>query len=73
MVSELEGHLGRQGLGMIAPDEGAHRLADELSHGGDEDIEVIVAGDLGPFVEPIERDASQRSPARERIGPAVSS
>ena len=33
MVSDLEGHLGRRGLGMIAPEEGRSRLGDELVPG----------------------------------------
>ena len=47
MVSDLEGHLGRRGLGMIPPGVGASRLADELESGAKGDVEVIVAGDLG--------------------------
>jgi NAD(P)-dependent dehydrogenase (short-subunit alcohol dehydrogenase family) len=47
MVSELEAHLSRRGLGMIPPDDGRSRLADELTRGAKGDVEVIVAGDLG--------------------------
>jgi hypothetical protein len=47
MVSDLEGHLGRRGLGMIPPEIGAARLADELEAGTKGDVEVIIAGDLG--------------------------
>jgi malonyl CoA-acyl carrier protein transacylase/NAD(P)-dependent dehydrogenase (short-subunit alcohol dehydrogenase family)/acyl carrier protein len=47
MVSDLEGHLGRRGLGMIAPEEGRSRLVDELTRGRKGDVEVIVAGELG--------------------------
>ena len=49
MVSDLEGHLGRRGLGMIPPEVGRSRLADELRLGRKGDVEVIVAGDLGPL------------------------
>ena len=51
MVSDLEGHLGRRGLGMIAPEQGASRLADELSRGTKGDVEVVVAGELGPLAD----------------------
>jgi len=49
MVSDLEGHLGRRGLGMIPPEVGCTRLADELRSGRMGDVEVLVAGDLGPL------------------------
>ncbi|MGE5755361.1 MAG: KR domain-containing protein, partial [Planctomycetaceae bacterium] len=49
MVSDLEGHLGRRGLGMIPPARGAPRLGDELRHGRKGEVEVIVAADLGPL------------------------
>ena len=52
MVSDLESHLGRQGLGMIPPEVGRSRLADELRLGRKGDVEVIVAGDLGAMAEP---------------------
>jgi NAD(P)-dependent dehydrogenase (short-subunit alcohol dehydrogenase family) len=51
MVSDLEAHLGRRGLGMIAPEVGASRLADELETDSKGDVEVIVAGDLGSMLE----------------------
>jgi NAD(P)-dependent dehydrogenase (short-subunit alcohol dehydrogenase family) len=51
MVKDLEGHLGRRGLGMIPPDVGASRLADELAHGDMRDVEVIVAGELAPLAQ----------------------
>jgi acyl transferase domain-containing protein/NAD(P)H-dependent flavin oxidoreductase YrpB (nitropropane dioxygenase family)/NAD(P)-dependent dehydrogenase (short-subunit alcohol dehydrogenase family) len=57
MVSDLEAHLGRRGLGMIPPDIGCSRLAEELCFGRKGDVEVIVTGDLGPLAEPIERIA----------------
>jgi NAD(P)-dependent dehydrogenase (short-subunit alcohol dehydrogenase family) len=47
MVSDLEHHLVRRGLGMIDPSEGRSRLADELRFGRKGEVEVIVAGDLG--------------------------
>ena len=51
MVSDLEEHLGRQGFGMIDPDEGFTRLGDELARGRKGEVEVIVAGDLGNLVD----------------------
>ena len=51
MVSDLEGHLGRQGFGMIPPNEGKTRLGDELVSGRKGDVEVIVAGELGSLIE----------------------
>lgn len=51
MVSDLEAHLGRRGLGMIAPEVGARRVADELESGGKGEVEVIIAGDLGSMAE----------------------
>jgi NAD(P)-dependent dehydrogenase (short-subunit alcohol dehydrogenase family) len=66
MVSDLEGHLGRRGLGMIAPAVGAPRLADELLHGDKGDVEVIVAGELGSMLDtnrPAGRGAPATSPA----------
>lgn len=54
MVSELESHLGRRGLGMIDPAEGAGRLADELRFGRKGEVEVVIAGDLGNLVTPVE-------------------
>jgi hypothetical protein len=51
MVSDLEAHLGRRGLGMIAPEIGAPLLADELERGRKGDVEVIMAGDLGSLLD----------------------
>jgi hypothetical protein len=51
MVSDLEGHLGRLGLGMIDPREGSTRLAEELTRGKKGEVEIIVAGDLGNLVD----------------------
>ncbi len=52
MVSDLEGHLGRQGLGMIPPAEGASRFVQELMRGRKADVEVILAGALGTLELP---------------------
>jgi acyl transferase domain-containing protein/NAD(P)-dependent dehydrogenase (short-subunit alcohol dehydrogenase family) len=51
MVSDLEGHLGRRGLGMIRPADGASRLGDELRHGRKGVVEVIVASALGSLAD----------------------
>jgi NAD(P)-dependent dehydrogenase (short-subunit alcohol dehydrogenase family) len=51
MVSDLEAHLGRRGLGMIAPEFGAPKLGDELERGAKGDVEVIVTGALGSMIE----------------------
>jgi NAD(P)-dependent dehydrogenase (short-subunit alcohol dehydrogenase family) len=53
MVSQLESHLGRRGLGMIAPDLGRSLLIDELCHGRKGDVEVIYTGELGTLEEPV--------------------
>ncbi len=53
MVSQLETHLGRRGLGMISPDEGPSLLVDELRYGQKGDVEVILSGRLGTLEEPI--------------------
>ncbi len=53
MVSQLEGHLGRQGLGMIAPEVGRTLLVDELRHGRKGDVEIVYAGGLGTLEEPL--------------------
>jgi len=53
MVSQLESHLGRRGLGMIAPEEGPSLLIDELRHGRKGDVEVIYTGELGTLEQPI--------------------
>jgi NAD(P)-dependent dehydrogenase (short-subunit alcohol dehydrogenase family) len=49
MVSDLEAHLGRRGLGMISPQAGRSLLTDELRHGRKGDVEVILAGDIAPL------------------------
>jgi NAD(P)-dependent dehydrogenase (short-subunit alcohol dehydrogenase family) len=53
MVSQLESHLGRRGLGMIAPEVGRTLLIDELRYGRKGDVEVIYSGELGTLEEPI--------------------
>ena len=55
MVSDLEGHLGRRGLGMIAPAVGAIAAGATSSQRGPKgDVEVIVAGEIGSLMdEPI--------------------
>ncbi len=52
MVSDLEGHLGGRGLGMIPPEVGRSLLLDELRFGRKGDVEVIAAGDLGTLGRP---------------------
>lgn len=59
MVSDLEPHLGRRGLGMIPPEVGGRALADELRLGLKVDVEVIVAGDLGPLDNFVERQVAR--------------
>ncbi|MDR3632777.1 MAG: SDR family NAD(P)-dependent oxidoreductase, partial [Isosphaeraceae bacterium] len=54
MVSDLEAHLGRQGLGMIPPEEGRSRLSEELQRGRKGDVEVVIASDLGALAQPPE-------------------
>ena len=57
MVSQLESHLGRRGLGMISPEAGGSLLIDELRHGRKGDVEVIYSGELGTLEQPIARRA----------------
>jgi hypothetical protein len=52
MVSQLEGHLGRRGLGMITPEVGRTLLLDELRFGRKGDVEVIYTGGLGTLEDP---------------------
>lgn len=66
MVSDLEAHLGRRGLGMIPPEEGRSRLVDELRLGRKGDVEVIIAGDLGALIQP-----TGPQPAPAAVGPRV--
>ncbi len=53
MVSQLEGHLGRRGLGMITPEAGRTLLLNELRFGRKGDVEVIYTGGLGTLEEPL--------------------
>jgi len=53
MVSQLENHLGRRGLGLISPEVGSSLLINELRHGRKGDVEVIYSGGLGALEQPI--------------------
>jgi acyl transferase domain-containing protein/acyl carrier protein len=53
MVSQLESHLGRRGLRMIAPEVGRTLLIDELRYGRKGDVEVIYTSGLGTLEEPL--------------------
>jgi malonyl CoA-acyl carrier protein transacylase len=64
MVADLEGHLGRRGLGMIDPATGCAALVDELRFGRKGDVEVILAGELGDL------EAAPRAPIRTPEGAA---
>jgi NAD(P)-dependent dehydrogenase (short-subunit alcohol dehydrogenase family) len=64
MVSDLEGHLGRRGLGMIPPALGAAAMADELQYGRKGDVEVVVAGGLGSLDGPLRPEAEPAGVAR---------
>ncbi|AGA29701.1 polyketide synthase family protein [Singulisphaera acidiphila DSM 18658] len=55
MVSDLESHLQGQGLGMISPDQDAHRLTDELRLGRKGEVEVVIAGEIGSLLDPDEK------------------
>ena len=55
MVSELEAHLGSQGLGMISPEVGVAALMNELVCGRKGEVEVVIAGDLGTLDAPLNR------------------
>jgi acyl transferase domain-containing protein/NAD(P)H-dependent flavin oxidoreductase YrpB (nitropropane dioxygenase family) len=67
MVSDLEGHLGQRGLGMIPPALGAPRLAGELQCGSKGDVEVIVAGEIGSLID--EPATSSAAPCEPVPGP----
>ena len=66
MVSDLEGHLGGRGLGMIPPAVGSALLLDELRYGAKGVVEVVAAGDLGNLDAPVEfvRPAPERPTPR---------
>ena len=53
MVSQLEGHLGRRGLGMISPELGRSLLVEELRYGRKGDVEILYTGGLGTLEEPL--------------------
>jgi NAD(P)-dependent dehydrogenase (short-subunit alcohol dehydrogenase family) len=55
MVSELEGHLGRRGLGMIAPEAGCAALVEELRRGRKGEVEIVLAAGLGALDGPLPR------------------
>ncbi len=55
MVSELEGHLGRRGLGMISPEQGSSLFCNELRYGRKGDVELVYSGELGTLEQPIVR------------------
>jgi NAD(P)-dependent dehydrogenase (short-subunit alcohol dehydrogenase family) len=59
MVSQLESHLGKRGLGMISPEEGPSLLVDELRFGQKGDVEVILSGKLGTLEDPIARQRAE--------------
>jgi NAD(P)-dependent dehydrogenase (short-subunit alcohol dehydrogenase family) len=67
MVSELEVHLGRRGLGMISPERGGSLFCDELQHGCKGDVEVIYSGELGSLEQPIAREELPRPVAAEAL------
>jgi len=60
MVSDLGGHLGGRGLGMISPGSGRPLLLDELCLGRKGEVEVVVAGDLGGLDGPVGARAMTR-------------
>lgn len=65
MVSDLESHLQGQGLGMISPEQDAHRLTDELRWGKKGDVEVVIAGEIGSLLDADEKPSrADRDPER---------
>ena len=67
MVSQLESHLGRRGLGMISPDVGRTLLVDELRHGRKGDVEILYTGGLGTLEEPLPCAAASPAPEAEAV------
>ncbi len=67
MVSQLESHLGRQGLGMIAPEVGRTLLVDELRHGRKGDVEILYTGGLGTLEEPLPCASASTAPEAEAV------
>lgn len=53
MVADLEKHLVRRGLRLIAPDEGPRLLIEELLFGRKGESEVILAGGAESLVSPV--------------------
>jgi hypothetical protein len=53
MVADLENHLVRRGLRLIAPDEGPRLLVDDLLFGRKGESEVILAGGAEALVSPV--------------------
>jgi len=67
MVSQLESHLGRRGLGMIAPEVGPTLLVDELRYGRKGDVEVLYTGGLGTLEQPIRAQLEPAAPQVEAL------
>ena len=67
MVSQLESHLGRQGLRMIAPDAGRTLLIDELRYGRKGDVEVIYTSGLGTLEEPLRKTSGSPEVLAEAV------
>ena len=63
MVSDLEGHLGARGLGMIPPEVGPSLLLDELRFARKGDVEVLIAGSLGNLDAPLQAPVNGRAGA----------
>ncbi len=59
MVSDLEGHLGRRGLGMITPEAGCSAFLNELEYGRKGEVEVVIAAELGTLEEPVRRPRAE--------------
>jgi malonyl CoA-acyl carrier protein transacylase len=57
MVAQLERHLDRRGLGMIAPDVGRALICDELRYGRKGDVEIVYSGAMGTLDQPLRREA----------------
>jgi acyl transferase domain-containing protein len=67
MVSQLERHLGRRGLGMISPEVGRTLLVDELRHGRKGDVEILYSGGLGTLEEPLPCELVSPAPEAEAV------
>jgi acyl transferase domain-containing protein/NAD(P)H-dependent flavin oxidoreductase YrpB (nitropropane dioxygenase family)/NAD(P)-dependent dehydrogenase (short-subunit alcohol dehydrogenase family) len=64
MVSDLEQHLGAQGLGMIAPEVGVASLVHELARGRKGEVEVVLADNLGTLDGPLPRTSPRAEALR---------